>query len=230
MTLRTFGGLGALTCAGTYIFGFVVLVTLLASLGFGSSEIDAAAVVRFIQTEPGIMIAWNTVIYIVNALALAVLVVSLSLRLATESPEWGAITLAFGLIWTTLVLGAGMIANVAIERVLAGAGNDFSATVQTWQSLHAVELGLGGGNEIAGGVWILCVSLAGMLHRVFGRVIVGLGLVTGLSGLLTILPPLGDTAGVVFGLGAIVWFMAIGIHLLFRKTSPRREPRHVAVG
>jgi hypothetical protein len=217
MTIQRIGGLAALTCAGTYIFGFALLVTVLAESGYGTSAIDAADVVRFNVENQALMITWNTVIYVVNALALAVLVVALASRLKAASPDWGNIALAFGLIWTTLVLGAGMIANVTTERLAVLAATDFEMAVQTWETLHAVELGLGGGNEIAGGVWILCVSLAAMMHRAFGKVVIGLGLLTGLGGLLTILPPLGDVAGAVFGLGAIVWFIAVGLALLFKR-------------
>jgi len=179
MTMQRIGGIAALACAATYIFGFVLLVTVFAGTGFGTNEIDSAGVVRL----------------------------------------WGTMSMAFGLIWTTLVLGAGMIGNVTTETMAALAPNDFESAVQTWEALHAVELGLGGGNEIAGGVWILCVSLAGLLHRAFGKIVIGLGLLTGLGGLLTILPPLGEVAGAVFGLGAIAWFIAVGLALLLKRDA-----------
>lgn len=216
MTLGKIGGMAALTCAATYLFGFVLLVTLLAPLGYGTGDIDPAAVVRFTQSNLGLIVTWNTVIYIINALALTLLVVALTARFRSPSPDWSTAILAFGLVWCALVLGAGMIANVASERAVAIAQTDFESAVQTWQVLHAVELGLGGGNEIAGGVWILCVSLAALVHRAFGKVIIGLGLLSGLGGLLTILPPLGDVAGAAFGLGAIAWFIAVGVALLKR--------------
>lgn len=215
MNFQRIGGAAALICAATYIFGFVLLVTLLAPLGFGSGEIDATAVVRFTQENQALMITWNTVIYIINALALVLLVVALAARLKTASPEWSTTTLAFGLIWCALVLGAGMIANVATEQAVAIAESDPARAAQRWEVLNAVELGLGGGNEISGGVWILCVSVAGLLYRAFGKIVIGLGLLTGIGGLLTVFPPVGDTAGVVFGLGAIVWFIAIGFALIF---------------
>ena len=213
MTLRIAGGLAALTCAATYLFGFALLVTVLAPLGFGSGEIDPAAVVAFIADRPGLLIVWNTLIYIVNALALAVLVVALRRQIASSRPDAAALTGAIGLIWATLVLGAGMIANVAVERTHALAA-DPAAAASLWQTLHAVELGLGGGNEIAGGAWILAVSLAGIASGLLGRVTAGIGAISGFAGLVTILPPLGETAGAVFGLGAIAWFVAVGIVLL----------------
>jgi hypothetical protein len=70
MTLTLIGGLAALICGATYIAGFALLVTLLAPLGFGTSEIDAAAVLAFDAARPGILTAWNTTIYVLNALAL----------------------------------------------------------------------------------------------------------------------------------------------------------------
>lgn len=217
MKLQTIGGLAGLTCAATYMFGFALLVTLLAPLGFGSSDIDARAIVEFTQTSAGLLILWNSVIYILNALVLAVLVVAIHARLQANTPDWSAVTRALGLIWATLVLGAGMIANVAIERAAQIAPTDFDRAMSLWETLHAVELGLGGGNEIAGGVWIGCVSLAGWIGRSLGKITIGLGLLTGAGGLLTLIPALGDATGAVFGLGAIAWFIAIGLTLLLQR-------------
>jgi len=216
--VQKIGGLAAFICAATYLVGFALLVTLLAPLGYGSGEIDADAVVAFNMARPGILIAWNTVIYVVNALALAVLVVALHARLEPTTPGWAAVTRAFGLIWATLVLGAGMIANVAVDRAAHLAASDPTAAAQLWEILHAVELGLGGGNEIAGGVWILGVSIAGLRGRSIGKVPAILGLVTGAGGFATIIPALGDSAGAVFGLGAIAWFIAVGI-VLYRARA-----------
>ena len=214
MTLQKIGGFAGLACAATYMFGFALLVTLLAPLGFGSNDIDARGVVEFIEEGGGILILWNTVIYILSSLALAVLVVAVHSRLRNDTPEWAEVARALGLIWATLVLGAGMLANVGVERAAHLAPIDMDRAVTLWEALHAVELGLGGGNEIAGGVWIGCVSLAGWITHSLGKVTVGLGLLTGVGGLLTLIPILGDTAGAVFGLGAIAWFIAIGLTLI----------------
>ena len=216
MTLRSTGGLAALVCAGTYLVGFALLLTLLAPLGYGSGEIDARAVVDFIAAKPGLLTAWNSTIYIANGLALVVLVVALSRSLAAPTPGWAAVTRGLGLIWAALVLGAGMIANVAVERAALIHVQDPEAAADLWEILHAVELGLGGGNEIAGGAWIAVVSFAGAIGRSLPRPVLGLGLLTGISGFATIFPALGDTAGAIFGLGAIAWFLALGIVLLAR--------------
>lgn len=214
MTLIRTGGLAAWACAATYGIGFALLVTVLAPLGYGTKEIDIAAVVAFINASPGLLIFWNTTIYIVNALALACLVVALASLVQRGSSAWAELSRALGLIWATLVLGAGMIANVAIERVLTVFPSDPEGAVEIWTVLHAVELGLGGGNEIAGGAWCLCVSLAGQTTRTIPVATNAVGICTGLAGLATLAPPMGDTAGAIFGLGALVWFLLIGLHLV----------------
>ncbi len=229
MTLQKTGGFAALICAGTYLFGFAFLVTTLAPLGFGTSNIDGSAVVAFIQNQPGFLILWNTVIYIMNAIALALLVAALHGRLKANTPDFATVTLVLGIIWAALVIGAGMIGNVAVERAAHLAQTDVTQAVQVWQTLHAVELGLGGGNEIAGGVWIGCVSLAGLLGGGLGRISIGLGLLTAVGGLLTLIPAIGDVAGAVFGLGAIAWFIAVGCSLLFNSsTTPLPQGGQVA--
>lgn len=214
MTLIRAGGIAALICAATYLFGFALLVTLLAPLGYGSNDIDPAAVVAFDAARPGILTAWNTIIYVVNALALVVLVVALSARQTSATPGWAAVTRGLGLVWAALVLGAGMIANVALERAAHLYPSDPTGAVELWTTLHAVELGLGGGNEIAGGVWIGCVSLGGLIGKSLARPVIILGLLTGLGGLATVVPAFGYVAGAIFGLGAIAWFLAIGTTLV----------------
>ncbi len=227
MTLSRIGGFAALTCAATYLFGFAVLVTVLAPLGFGTAQIDIPAVVAFIHESPGLIIVWNTTIYIVNALALVVLVVALAARLRPASEAWANVTQALGLIWATLVLAAGMTANVATERVLVTFASDPDGATELWAMLHSVELGLGGGNEIAGAAWILSVSVAGGAHRRLSRPVTSVGLAAGAGGFATLVPALGDTAGAVFGLGAILWFILIGIEMA-RTPDRNGTPSQIA--
>ncbi|MBS0125057.1 hypothetical protein [Thetidibacter halocola] len=214
MTLIRIGGLAVLTCAATYLVGVALLVTVLAPLSYGTADIDPVAVVAFIDARPGLLIAWNGAIYVLNGLALVILVVALSEAQADATPGWAAVTRGFGLVWATLVLGAGMLANVAVERAAHLYPADPASAADIWATLHAVELGLGGGNEIAGGVWIGSVSLAALIGRTLARPVVVLGLLTGAAGLTTVVQPLGDAAGAVFGLGAIAWFVAVGATLI----------------
>ncbi len=226
MTLTRIGGLAALTCAATYLVGFALLVTVLAPLNYGTADIDPVAVVAFIDARPGFLIAWNGAIYVLNGLALVILVIALSEMQADATPGWAAVTRGFGLVWAALVLGAGMVANITVERAAHLYPTNPASAADIWATLHAVELGLGGGNEIAGGVWIGCVSLAALIGRTLARPVVVLGLLTGAAGLTTVVPSLGDAAGAVFGLGAIAWFVAVGAVLI--ASGGRAHDRDVA--
>lgn len=217
MKIHSIGGFAAFICAGTYIFGFALLVTVMAPSGMGKQDIDAATVVGFISAHQGIMIVWHTGIYILNALSLVVLVTSLSVLLRTASSLWGPVTLGFGLVWSTLVLGAGMIANVTVERVAFLAESNPTQAALVWEILHGVEVGLGGGNEIAGAVWIALASLASWRAAVLGKITIGVGILVGVAGICTLIPALGDAAGAVFGLGAIAWFIAVGSNLMMSR-------------
>ncbi|WP_227257971.1 hypothetical protein [Kangsaoukella pontilimi] len=219
MILTRLGSIAALTCAATYLVGFATLVTLLAPLGYGKYEVDAAAVLAFNAAHPGILTAWNSAIYLLNALSLVVLVTALSTRLPWTAPDWARVARGLGLVWATLVLGAGMISNVALERASYLYDTDPAGAAELWTILHTVELGLGGGNEIAGGAWIGCVSLAGLIGGNLSRPVAWLGLATGTAGLATIISPLGHVTGAVFGLGAIVWFLAVGVGLWSTATK-----------
>ncbi len=76
-----------------------------------------------------------------------------------------------------------------------------------------VTNGLGGGNEVLGGVWVLGTSIVALRERLFAPWVNRLGVVMGVAGLVTVVPALEDV-GAVFGLGLIVWFVAVGRALL----------------
>jgi hypothetical protein len=80
---------------------------------------------------------------------------------------------------------------------------------QTWQSIEPVAMALGGaGGELLGGLWVLLLSVVTLRTRAFPRLVSLLGLVIGVFGLISVVPPLHD-AGIGFGLLQIVWFVCV---------------------
>lgn len=213
--LRKVGGIASFICAGTYIIGFLILILVLAPFGYGSDNIDALAVVEFISEKPYFLIMWNSIIYILNAIAFTLLVLCVSELLQTKSPYLALISKAFGLIWATLVLGAGMIANLAVEHAYQQFSIDPIASAESWKLMHMIELGLGGGNEIAGGVWFLIVGLSLKVTNLLSSWVNYLAIIIGVSGLTTVIPLFGEFTGALFGSGAILWFFVAGT--LFMK-------------
>lgn len=219
------GGIAALVAAGTFLFGIVLFVTLLTDYTTGDPT-PGESVVFLVENQAALYI-WNVVIFIIFGIALVPLVLALRERLTSESPGLAHAAGAFGLIWAGLVLAAGMVTNIAIGTVADLHDTDPAAAETVWSALDSVQNGLGGGNEIAGGVWVLLVSWAALRATQLPRALNYLGLTAGAAGLLTVIPAL-EAVGAVFGLGLIIWFTWVGVILLKEEMpgetrTPRRE-------
>lgn len=216
-SLQKWGAAAGFGAAATYIFGFVLLLTVLAGSGYGMADADPATVVSFVTSERTLMTWWYTIIYLVNGFLVALLAIVLADIFKPLAPTLATVTQVFGALWATLVVGAGMVANVGNEVVAAQYASDPEGAVLMWQIFSGVENGLGGGNEIAGAVWALVAGAAMLRTALMPKSLGYFSLVIGASGLLTLVPALNDTAGSVFGLGYIVWFAWVGTVLLIRK-------------
>lgn len=91
-----------------------------------------------------------------------------------------------------------------------------AATV--WVAVDTVLTGLGGGNEVVGGVWVLLLSRVALGNGKLPKALNYLGVVAGAAGVATLVPALTDL-GALFGLGLIVWFVWVGVILLGDRES-----------
>ena len=216
MSLQKWGGISAIIAGFTYVFGFAVMLAVLVPNGYVLEGFDPAAMTAFTVENSVMLRIWNLVIFVVNAIFLVVLAVAIAERLSAETPALAQVSKMFGVLWATLVLGAGMLANVGITAVLTMYANDPVEAERLWVVLSTVENGLGGGNEIAGGVWALLLGLAMLRGTSMPKSLGIFSLVIGIAGLSSIIPFIGDIGGSIFGLGFIAWFIWTGIVLLRR--------------
>ncbi len=151
---------------------------------------------------------------------LVVLVTVLHEQLAVGAPTLMRVASAFGLIWAGLVIASGMIAVVGLGAVTKMHALDPQQATLAWQTLSAVQDGLGGGVELVGGLWITLLSIAALKQNLLPPRLNYLGLAIGAAGVLTIIALL-EELGTLFGLGQIIWFIWLGGHLL---TMARRGP------
>jgi len=220
MTFQRLGGLAAIGAGATYIIGFWVYFTVLGPAQYGAASVPAGEHVRFLIEHEALMISWNLVIYVLNAVLMVFIVTGLHDRISDGKGGLARIAAAFGLIWAGLILAAGMVFNVAIARIVALHPHDPAAAEALWHAVVAIGSGLGGGNEITGGMWIALLSLAAWRSRVIPRLVSALGLIVGAAGVASTVPALSD-ATVVFGLGFIVWFFVIGaVMITVRPARP----------
>lgn len=198
----------------TYMAGFWMFFSVLGPAQYGSPAVDASEHVRFLTEHAGVMTAWYQVIYILNAVLMVFLVAGLHRRIRAAPPELAFSASAFGVIWAGLILATGMLMVIAIGQIVRLAGEDMSGAVGLWRATTVVGAGLGGGNEITGGIWIFLVSLACWTTKSLPLPINLLGLLVGASGIVSTVPLLA-LATMVFGLGGILWFLVLGAWLLW---------------
>jgi hypothetical protein len=215
----TVGGLAALTEAAIYVVGIVYFLMV---LDLPSVTAPLQQVELFAANQASLY-AMYLLIYVVFGVVLVGLVLALHARLETEAPMLMGATTAFGLIWAGLVIASGMIANIGTGVVVDLYGTDPARATTVWLAVSPVIDGLGGGNEIVGGIWTLLVSVVALRTRALHRVLNYFGLVVGTAGILSTIPALGEVGGGIFGLTQIVWFVGLGVLLLRagrRETAP----------
>lgn len=213
------GGVAALIMAATFVVGFMVFGSILIPAGYLEPGVDPVRKVAILAENHTLLSISYLTSYVVFGIFLVVLALAIYDRLKPRAPALAQIGTAFGLLWAGLVIGSGMVANVGMGTVVDLFATDPAQAGAAWLAIEAVQLGLGGGNEIVGGVWVLLVSWGALQAGEFGRVLNYLGGVIGVAGLLTVIPAL-EVFGPLFGLGLILWFVWLGIVMLRSGTRP----------
>jgi hypothetical protein len=209
------GAIGGLIAAATFIFGIALLVTSLSDYTDGDATV--AESVDFLVSHQGTLFTWYFVIYLVFGVAIIPLARSLRERLVDVSPELADIGTVFAYIWAGLMFATGMVHNIGITAVADLDETDPAGAEALWSSIDTVTEGLGGGNELVGGMWILLVSLAAWGTTRLPKGLNVLGIISATAGLITLVPGLSDV-GMIFGLGSIAWFAWAGLVLLRNPT------------
>lgn len=207
--LQRAGGLAAAVQAIAYAAGFALFVVVLSPPGQAGSGERLAFLVANRRAMEGAML----VTYVLPGIATVVLAVALHERSRARAPAPSAVAAAFGLIWGGLLLASGMVAVTGIGAVAELHGRDPAGAGALWRAVGVVQDGLGGGNEIVGGIWVGLIGWAalrtGGLPGTLGRAGVAIGAV----GVLTAVPGLGSLTD-LFGIAMIPWFAALGWAML----------------
>jgi hypothetical protein len=218
--LSRIGGAAALVAAGTFAYGIAMFATSLAD--YTDSDATPAESVDFLVDHQGQLLAWYIGIFIVFGAALVPMALALRQRLVDRAPILANTAAVFAAIWAGLMYATGMISNIGIEAVADLADTDPNRASSLWAAIDTVTNGLGGGNELVGGIWIGLVSIAGLTTALLPRWLNIVGLVTAVAGLVTVVPAF-EVVEMVFGLGSIVWFIGVGVALLRRSASNDRR-------
>ena len=208
--LQKMGGIAALYEAAAYIVGMIVFIFMIDL----SSAVTPVEKVELLVDNQTVLYTMHLLVFVMFSPFLVILSLALYERLKSHSPAMMQTATVFGMIWACVVVAAGMIYNIGMGNVVELYASDPNQASTVWLAIHSVFDGLGGGNEILGGIWITLISLVAFQGKEFGKALNYLGLLVGVAGILSSIPPLGEVASAIFGLGQIVWFIWLGIALL----------------
>jgi hypothetical protein len=211
-TFQKFGGFAALYAGIAYIVGMIGFMLV---VGWPDDPLQQVNVLVNHQVAQHTL---YLIVYQIWAVVLVVLTLALYERFKANSPAMMQIVTALGIIWATLVIASGMIFNIGMDTVVTLYGKDPAQATTVWLVIESVTNGIGGGNEIVGGLWMLFISWVALQAGGFPKALNYLGIVVGAAGILSALPGLGDV-GLIFGLVQIVWFIWLGIVLLRNNTG-----------
>lgn len=208
--LQRFAGVAALFEAIIYISAFIFFGALWDFPSDGSIQQKFT----FLTENQIIFTVVNLLMYIVFGLLLAVLVLGLHQRLKGYSETLSNLAAIFGIIWVALVVASGMVANIGLNTVLQLSLTDPEQAMTIWLTINTIVEGIGGGNELVGGLWVVIISYSSLKANVFPKLFTYFGLFVGFTGIATIYPE--EILTAIFGLSQIIWFIFLGVLMLIR--------------
>lgn len=211
--LQKAGGVTALLEAAIYVSAFVFFGV------FWNFPADADSVQKFafLAENQGLLSIVNFIMYVLFGILLAVLVLALHERLKVNTPILSQIASIFGVVWVGLVIASGMISNIGLAAALELSVKDPEQAMTVWRAIYTVVEGIGGGNEIVGGLWVLLLSIAALKGKELHKTLSYLGLFVGIVGILTIYPA--EVFTEIFGISQIIWFSWLGVSMLLNSKS-----------
>jgi hypothetical protein len=211
--LQKLGGVAALLNATIYIMAFIIYGAILEY----PVNPDATQKLTFLRDNELILSMTSFIIYVLFGVSLSVLVIALYKRLKEKAESISQITAIFGIVWITLVIAAGMIETIGLPAINKLGINEPDQALIIWKTITLIAEGIGGGNEIVGGIWLLLLSIAGLKSACLPKTLHYLGIFVGSIGMSTTYPA--EILTEIFGLSQIVWFIWIGIAMQKNKKT-----------
>jgi hypothetical protein len=210
------GGVAALYLA-VALLGAMPYFLLVVDYANATTAADKVSLV--VENYPS-MYAVYIATYVLFGIAVGLLALALYDRLAAAGPFTVRGATAMGLLWSVALVTSGMVFTYGMTTIVDLHEDDPAQAQQAWQAIEPVAMALGGaGGELLGGTWVLLLSLAALRTHALARTVCWLGLVIGVLGITSVVPPL-HAAAIAFGVLQIFWFLCIAWILL---RAPRYE-------
>ncbi|MDP2884139.1 MAG: DUF4386 family protein [Ignavibacteria bacterium] len=210
--LQKAGGISALIAAATYLFSMALVVSLL--MPMADSNLGFQEFMAFLVANRLLIFVWHFSMYLINGVCLAVLVLALYERLKDDSPRLAKIATVFGLFWTSFVFLSGLITIHGNEVLINLYEKDQANAANLRLMIETITMGIDNSDKLLGCLWVGLVSLSAYKSRAFPKAANIFGLAISLAGLIGIVIPALISVSYIFGVGAIVWWLCIGIIML----------------
>jgi len=213
--LQKMGGYASLYSGIALLLAMVGFLLVIGTLGVT----DPVQKVAQLVDNQALLYILMLISYVFWGIIFVVLVLALNERLKAGSPAMMQIATAIGLIWACIVIASGQVYNLGMGVVVNLYATDPAQAATVWMAIESVVNGLGSaGGEILGGTWFLLVSWAALKTGEFSKALNYVGVLTGVTALISAVPGLSLVAG-IFGLGKVVWSLWLGVVMLRSKTS-----------
>lgn len=207
--LQKIGGISAIIEALIYIIAFIVYGGV---LDYPHANAGVVEKLSFLTDNYLLLSILNLISYVLFGIVLAVLVLAIHQRIKNYAPILSKLTSIFGILWVGLVIASGMIANIGLNTVIELGIKEPENALLIWRSVGIVSEGLGGGNEIVGGIWVLLLSIIAFKSHSFSKPLNMIGIIVGIAGILTLYPL--EIFTEIFGISQILWFLWIGVSMI----------------
>ena len=211
--LQRVGGIFAIILATLYITAFIIYGAILEY----PSNPDSAQELFFLKNNQLILSVSYLLFYVLFGILLSVLILAIKERMIRRQEILSKMASVFGFLWVGLVISSGMIGSVGLAAIIRISADAQENAIIIWTTISVIVEGLGGGNEIVGGLWVLLLSIAGLKSNSFSKGLNYLGLSVGIVGILTVYPE--ELFTEIFGLSQIVWFIWLGTSMLASKPT-----------
>ena len=217
--LQKLGGITALFHSAAYLFGMVMYFAVLSPI-IDANPSEYVAQLGQYQTT---MYIWIFIAYWVSGFCMVVVALALYERLKSGNPVIMQIATVLGIIWAGLIIGSGNLMMHGFGQIADLYATNPAQAETVSLALGIVENGLVSGNELIGGLWVLMLSWTALRMGALNKGLNYLGILIGISGILSIIPPIAEATMTFFGLSMIVWFAWLGIFLLRSRSSIATE-------
>ena len=212
------GGVSAIIAAATYLLAMGLVVSMLKPMA--DSTLGFQEYMAFLMANRLLVFLWHFSMYLINGFCLVVLVLALHERLKNSSPRLAKIGSALGFIWTAFVFLSGVITNYGTEALIALYGKDQGQAASLRNALDTITIGIDSSDKFLGCLWVGLVSLAAFKNRAFPKTFNVFGLAISAAGLIGTMIPALVSVSYVFGIGAILWWLAVGVYMLRKLRAP----------